>query len=64
MLIDDVPMSRNLMEYLFQPHEYLSNEVTDASHNNQSNFRDFNVLFSLMVQCIHIIDAYVKLLKA
>ena len=64
VLIDDVPVSGNHMECLFQPHEYLSDEITYASHNTQSNFGDFNVLFSLMVQCIQIIDAYVKLLKA
>jgi len=64
VLIDDVPVSRNHVKCLFQPYEYLSNEVKDASHNTQSNIGDFNILFSLMVQCIQIIDAYVKLLKA
>ena len=44
VLIDDVLVSRNHMECLFQPYEYLSDEVTDASHNTQSNIANFNAL--------------------
>ena len=43
-LIDDGLVSRNHVEYLFQPYEYLSDEVTDASHNTQSNIANFNAL--------------------
>ena len=64
MLIDDVLVSRNYMECLFQSYEYLSDEVTDASHNTQSNIANFNAFFSLMAKCMQVIDAYIKLLKA
>jgi hypothetical protein len=39
VLIDDVPVSRNHMECLFQPQEYLSDEVTYANHNTQSDIK-------------------------
>ena len=63
MLLDDVLVLRNHMECLFQPYEYLFDKVTDASHNTQSNIANFNA-FSLMVKCMQVIDAYIKLLKA
>ena len=44
VLTDDIPVSRNHMECLFQPHEYLSDEVTNESHNSKSNIGNFNVL--------------------
>jgi hypothetical protein len=41
VLIDDVPVSRKHMEYLFQPYEFLCVVVIDASHIGNFNVFSF-----------------------